>query len=524
MTTPTLSFTGGDALPADLPLDAAAEASADVGALAGELVSPGLRRHRATSSLAPSTAWASLVGFVERRRHRLPDATAVALGLLLVSFALGSLDPVLAVVIALSWPLVLDLTGRRRLRGVPGTIRLQARSVVRAGAVFGLGCWVLQALLGAQVDAVLTHPLPPGLLVALTATLTAVSAVGALTERTPPQAQRVLVAGSAPQVAAALAEMERTPQTFAPVAVCHLDAQSPESSDLTPDQAARLAGIPARHGWSSIADLARTSAADAVLVVAGTGADPREVQRLGWALAPHRTQLFLGTGLLDVDPARTALTRVAGLRLLHVRSLPERGVARVTKDLTERALATLGVLLLSPVLLGLAIAVRRDSTGPALFRQVRIGRDGREFVMLKFRTMGTAAEQDKAALATQDEGAGVLFKMRADPRVTRVGAVLRRYSLDELPQLFNVVRGEMSLIGPRPALPDEVARYEHDPRRRLAVKPGLTGLWQVSGRSDLSWEESVRLDLAYVDNWSLRLDVRILLRTAGAVLSHRGAY
>ena len=182
------------------------------------------------------------------------------------------------------------------------------------------------------------------------------------------------------------------------------------------------------------------------------------------------------------------------------------------------------LLVLAPVLLGLALLVRLDSPGPVVFRQQRIGRDGREFTMLKFRTMHAGPEPAGTLLAHGNDADGVLFKLRSDPRITRVGRLLRRYSLDELPQLVNVVVGQMSLVGPRPALPGEVDRYDDDPRRRLVVKPGLTGLWQVSGRSDLPWDEAVRLDLLYVDNWSLTLDLAILARTAGAVLGHRGAY
>jgi lipopolysaccharide/colanic/teichoic acid biosynthesis glycosyltransferase len=154
-----------------------------------------------------------------------------------------------------------------------------------------------------------------------------------------------------------------------------------------------------------------------------------------------------------------------------------------------------------------------------------VGRGGVEFTMVKYRTMTTTATEDLAALVglNQVEG-GMLFKIRSDPRITPLGAILRRYSIDELPQLWNVVTGQMSLVGPRPALPEEVERYDPDPRRRLAVKPGITGLWQVSGRSDLSWAESVRLDLRYVDNWSLALDLAILCRTVRAVMGHRGAY
>lgn len=195
------------------------------------------------------------------------------------------------------------------------------------------------------------------------------------------------------------------------------------------------------------------------------------------------------------------------------------------KRILDRVLAALGLAVLSPLLLVIALLVRRDSPGPALFRQTRVGRDGQFFTMLKFRTMGVDAEARRAELADQNEhSGGTLFKVRQDPRVTSVGKVLRRYSLDELPQLINVLRGEMSLVGPRPSLPDEVANYPVDFMRRFAVSPGLTGLWQVSGRSDLDPIESARLDTLYVEHWSIGMDVRILARTAKAVLSSDGAY
>jgi lipopolysaccharide/colanic/teichoic acid biosynthesis glycosyltransferase len=175
-------------------------------------------------------------------------------------------------------------------------------------------------------------------------------------------------------------------------------------------------------------------------------------------------------------------------------------------------------------MLAVALAVKVTSPGPVLFRQTRVGAGGRTFTMYKFRSMVEDAEDRKEAVAHLDEGDGVLFKVHADPRVTRVGGFIRRFSLDELPQLLNVVRGDMSLVGPRPPLPEEVERYDDDATRRLRVRPGMTGLWQVSGRSDLSWEESVMLDLRYVDNWSLALDAVILWRTARAVLRPQGAY
>ncbi len=183
------------------------------------------------------------------------------------------------------------------------------------------------------------------------------------------------------------------------------------------------------------------------------------------------------------------------------------------------------LLLLSAPLMGaVAIAIKLEDGGPILFKQTRVGRRGEEFECLKVRSMVVDAEAKLAELAAQNEGAGVLFKMARDPRITRVGQFIRRFSIDEVPQFWNVFRGDMSLVGPRPALPREVAQYDRDAVRRLDVRPGLTGLWQVSGRSDLPWDETVRLDVYYVDNWSIMQDLSILMRTAGAVLASRGAY
>jgi len=201
---------------------------------------------------------------------------------------------------------------------------------------------------------------------------------------------------------------------------------------------------------------------------------------------------------------------------------PRQGFQRSLKRSWEPAAAVLGALLIVPLLILIAIAIRLDSHGPVIFRQVRVGRDGRAFTMLKFRTMTADAEAHRDEVCNDCDG--VLFKSRQDPRITRVGRLLRRYSLDELPQLVNVIRGQMALVGPRPALLTEVERYDREALRRLEVVPGMTGLWQVSGRSDLAWDDAIRLDLDYVDNWSLGLDVRILARTARAVLGHSGAY
>ncbi len=198
--------------------------------------------------------------------------------------------------------------------------------------------------------------------------------------------------------------------------------------------------------------------------------------------------------------------------------------SRVAKATLDVVLAAILLVLATPLLLMLVIAVRLDSPGPAVFRQVRVGKDGRRFTVLKLRTMVSDAEDLKATLLVANEcDGGVLFKIRHDPRVTRLGALLRRSSLDELPQLVNVVRGEMSLVGPRPSLPDEVVLMDEAAMRRFAVRPGMTGLWQVSGRSNLAWHEAKALDTYYADNWSVSGDLLILLRTAKAVLSAEGA-
>jgi exopolysaccharide biosynthesis polyprenyl glycosylphosphotransferase len=229
-------------------------------------------------------------------------------------------------------------------------------------------------------------------------------------------------------------------------------------------------------------------------------------------------------GLIEVAGPRLHIRPFEGLPLLSVEQPRFEGWSRVVKGVADRTVAALALLVLSPLLLAIALAVGVSSPGPVLYRQERVGINGRSFTMLKFRSMVQDADRQVDALRDDNISDGLLFKLRSDPRVTPVGRWLRRLSLDELPQLFNILGGSMSLVGPRPPLPSEVARYDSSVSRRLLVKPGLTGLWQVSGRSDLPWEEAVRLDLRYVENWSLALDLLILWKTARAVLSRSGAY
>ena len=220
----------------------------------------------------------------------------------------------------------------------------------------------------------------------------------------------------------------------------------------------------------------------------------------------------------------TTIRPVAGLPLLHVDHAELTGAKQVVKSFFDKMIATVALCVFGPLLAVIAIAITLHDGGPVLFTQTRIGKNGQPFTLLKFRTMVPDAERLKQGLAALDEGDGLLFKMRRDPRVTAPGAWLRRWSLDEFPQLFNVVLGEMSLVGPRPPLPVEAARYGDDVRRRLVVRPGMTGLWQVSGRSDLSREDATRLDLRYVENWSLALDLQVLWKTGTAVIKGHGAY
>lgn len=286
------------------------------------------------------------------------------------------------------------------------------------------------------------------------------------------------------------------------------------------------AGEPPVYGtFEDVASVVRYARADTVLVLSCPELDGASLRRLAWQLENDDIDLIVGSTLVDVAGDRTTIRPVDGLPLLHVEHPKLRGTSRVIKELFDRLGALIGLCLTAPLLAVIALAVRfGPGSGPAIFRQVRVGRDGLEFGIFKFRTMYVDAEARLAEVMHLNEHDGALFKMRDDPRITPVGRFLRRFSLDELPQLLNVFCGDMSLVGPRPPLPAEVARYPSDMRRRLVVKPGMTGLWQVSGRADLSWEESIRLDLRYVENWSLTMDMVILVRTVSAVLRLSGAY
>ncbi len=290
-----------------------------------------------------------------------------------------------------------------------------------------------------------------------------------------------------------------------------------------PEGFTHIDGVPVVGDLASVNGVVRDHGYRVVAVAPAPGWGPRRLHELAWQLEGTNTELAVEPGLMEIAGPRMHITPVDGLPLVRLSQPRFSGGRWLLKYGLDRIGAAFLLLLFAPVLLGITFAVRSDG-GPAFYRQRRVGVNGVAFNMIKFRSMQVGAEQEMASLVERSDVDGPLFKLRVDPRVTRIGASLRRFSLDELPQLVNVLTGSMSLVGPRPPLPGEVATYGPAARRRLLVRPGMTGLWQVSGRSDLSWEETVRLDLRYVENWSVALDLMILWKTVNAVLGGRGAY
>jgi exopolysaccharide biosynthesis polyprenyl glycosylphosphotransferase len=327
---------------------------------------------------------------------------------------------------------------------------------------------------------------------------------------------RAIVGGSAEEVAYVVDQLGRnTGATYHIVGAAIDSAQGGSTATLT---------VPVVAELSELATAAENLQVDTV-ILAGQPSDDRSfVRDLSWKLEGAATDLVLASGLTDVAGPRIHFRPVEGVPLIHVEIPRFAGFKHALKRAFDLVASGVGLIVLSPLLLVVGILVRLDSPGGAIFAQQRVGRDGAEFTMYKFRSMVATAEVDAVALAQQHDGAGLLFKLKVDPRVTRVGRVIRKYSIDELPQLWNVFLGHMSLVGPRPPLPREVAAYDDRVHRRLFIKPGLTGMWQISGRSDLTWDESVRLDLYYVENWSLTSDLIILWRTVKVLVRPVGAY
>ncbi|MDT0527455.1 sugar transferase [Micromonospora sp. DSM 115977] len=326
---------------------------------------------------------------------------------------------------------------------------------------------------------------------------------------------RMVLIGTLPECLEVYTAVTRNPAAgLMPVAIHVTDGYAAAKGIETP--------VPVYAGRDVLA-LVREVGGDTIAVCGSASSEPGELRRLAWQLEGSGVDLVVAPQLTDIAGPRVHIRPIEGLPLLHVEEPTLSGPALLAKNLMDRVAAGFGLLLLAPVFLFIAIAIRISDPGPVFFRQPRVGHEGRTFRVWKFRTMYVNAEDRLASLVDRNETDGMLFKMKEDPRVFPVGRFLRASSLDELPQLINVLKGEMSLVGPRP-LPADDGDFLGDVRRRLLVRPGMTGLWQVSGRSDLSWDEAVRLDLYYVDNWSLAYDLSILWRTVGVVLARKGAY
>jgi exopolysaccharide biosynthesis polyprenyl glycosylphosphotransferase len=329
---------------------------------------------------------------------------------------------------------------------------------------------------------------------------------------------RVVVVGKRKDVIKVIRQIDRNSGAAYSVVGAVIDRNDPEGDDGV------LRDVRIHRGLDEVADFASSIGCDGIVVAGQPTRSGDFIQDLAWELEGKSLELILATSLANVAGPRIHFRPVDGLPLLHVEIPQFEGGKHVLKRVMDITLASVALVVLAPMLLLIAMLVRADSPGPALFVQERVGRGGRTFPIFKFRSMSTDAEERLAELRVANEGNGLLFKMKNDPRVTRLGRVLRKYSLDELPQIWNVLVGDMSLVGPRPPLPNEVEEYEDRVRRRLYIKPGLTGMWQVNGRSALSWEDSVRLDLYYVENWSVVGDLMIMWRTVKVLLAPVGAY
>jgi exopolysaccharide biosynthesis polyprenyl glycosylphosphotransferase len=431
----------------------------------------------------------------------------------------GHLPPwyaVLSVTFPLLWVMSLWLSGAYDDRYV-GTGSDEFRKVLNAGVSLTAGLAILSYAINTELSReylVITMP---------SVTLLDLIARYAMRKRLHRQRclgrcmSTVLAVGHESAVSDLITELRRdTYHGLTVVAACLTsESQSDDGS---------VAGVPVCGGLNDVAGAVQRCGADTVAVLSCNEIDGVTLRQLAWELEKTGTDLCVAPALLDVAGPRTTIRPTAGLTLLHVDHPQLTGPRLVVKEIFDRAIAGLALVLLSPLFGLVAMAIRLSDAGPALFTQTRVGKDGRTFKIYKFRTMVVDAEKRLAELRLSNDSDGVLFKMRRDPRITAIGGRLRKWSVDELPQLINVFRGEMSLVGPRPALPEEAARYADHVRRRLVVKPGLTGMWQVNGRSDLSWDETVRLDLRYVENWSFALDLQILWKTIAVIFRGSGAY
>ncbi|OSM42851.1 sugar transferase [Nesterenkonia sp. PF2B19] len=490
----------------------------------------------APDAAAPDAAVpVSLVGTGELRRwHRRVSGGIAATDQLLILVTLLGLhllgvlpsgigEASLSAGVLVVWGLLLAVARTRNPRRLGTGVRELGRVLTASGAVLGL-----TAVLGLVLPQAALRPwalaaIPAGVVLLL---------VGRLVWRRTLRrrrdsgegVRRALIIGERGKVGHLADHLRRLGPDSGFLPVRLMVKEPRDELDAPPGSVA----VEARASREQIIAQARDAVTrDAVDTVILTGADqltPQALRELGWALAALDVTLVTAPSLSEVSASRLHTTSVDGVPLVQVDYPQLSGAAAALKRAFDIAFSLAALLGLLPLLVGVAVLVRRDSPGPALFSQTRVGLRHARFRMLKFRSMVTDAEARREELLGSSEGNAVMFKLRHDPRVTKVGAVIRRLSIDELPQFLNVLRGEMSVVGPRPPLVSEVENYAESDERRLLVKPGITGLWQVGGRSDLSWEESVRLDLYYVENWSLTGDIGIVLRTLRAVVRGAGAY
>ncbi|WP_295124160.1 sugar transferase [uncultured Leifsonia sp.] len=416
-------------------------------------------------------------------------------------FALDTSYVVFSAILGVAWLIALAASGAyvtwpKRLEGP--SYRAPLRATIKLVAILAVASLALQLDLS---RAYLAFAIPSGLVALLLIRLVCRSWIYAHRSRGH-YIRRALVVGTPERVA----ELARAfGERAAPVAVDVVATTGIENA-----RGPHLRSLVAQHRVDIV-----------VLTEEREGAN---VRQLLWDMEGAGAVVWLSIDVPELAAPRAAYHPIDRLPIIEVEPADRSISSRRVKRVFDIVLSSIALFLLLPVILVVAILIKLDSPGPAFFRQSRIGRDGATFGIVKLRTMRVSAEEELADLLHRNEGAGPLFKLKDDPRVTRVGAFLRRTSIDELPQLWNVLKGEMSLVGPRPPLPSEVAEYDGPSHRRLIVKPGMTGLWQVSGRSDLTWEQGVRLDLFYVENWSVAGDIRILFQTVGVIFRPNGAY
>ncbi|WP_374102005.1 sugar transferase [Arthrobacter sp. ISL-5] len=426
----------------------------------------------------------------------------------------------LSAVLVMAWWLMLEFWGSRDARVLGSGSEEYKRVIASSAWLFGVVAVVSYALRIDTARGFVGLAFPAGALGLIVARWLVRQHLS-LERRRGKSSSRVLIIGGPYSAAHLVRSLRSVPDAgYLPVAA-HLPGAIPEARSLS-GITVPVTGVDT--DFEAILGVILSTDVDAVAVSAGVNMHPQDLRRLGWELAARDIGMILAPALTDVAGPRIHTQPVAGLPLIHVSTPKLTGGKKVAKRAFDVAIAGMLVALLSPVFLVLAVLVRFTDPGPVFYRQERIGLRGTTFNMLKFRSMKVNADAElDALLAAQGSGETPLFKIENDPRITALGRVLRKYSLDELPQLLNVIGGSMSLVGPRPQREGEVALYDDAAHRRLYVSPGMSGLWQVSGRSNLSWEESIRLDLYYVENWSLMGDVLILFKTFKAVFASTGA-